>query len=218
MEKLAAQIGGDIRDIPHDIQFAPDPIPDGPRGINSGSCRQCNRDDKACDRREPKCGTCRSSWFGCTYTTPSLGVDESEASSSSSPLSSPVPGDLDKLVTSAPTSLLGSPRGSNSGPFMSGALDAVPEATEPETAAPESAAPNVVTQKPAARKTEVKKAVARKVVATKVVASKPATAKAAVPKMAEPKAATSKPAVSKPSRSAKPVSFLSHLLESICTS
>lgn len=71
---MALDFGCDVRDIAPEVQFAAHPVPSGPKGLNSGACVKCIRDNKACDRVEPKCTSCREEWRDCSYDTPSLGA------------------------------------------------------------------------------------------------------------------------------------------------
>lgn len=69
---MAKDFGGDIRSIAPEIQLEPHPIPSGDSAKNPEYCYHCTRDNKYCDRVEPKCSCCRERWLDCTYDNPVL--------------------------------------------------------------------------------------------------------------------------------------------------
>lgn len=167
---MAARDLGDVRDIPRDIQFAPHPVPDGPRSINSGPCYQCTRDNKPCDCKEPKCTTCRTSWRQCLYTTPSRMTQEPVVQSpGSSPLSyqssspavsslksSPESPAVRKATATKPT--VTKPAGSkliekNPTQSTTASKPSASKLTIPQTEAPKATVPKTTAPKPAVLKT-----------------------------------------------------------------
>jgi hypothetical protein len=161
---MAARETGDVRDIPRDIQFAPHPDPDGPRGLNSGPCYQCIRDNKPCDFKEPKCTSCRSSWRECIYTTPSRIIQEPAVES---PDSSP----LSYRSSSSVVSSLGSSPGS---PAAQKSITAQPAVRKPTASKP---ATSTTMSKPAASKPTTPKSEASREAAPKTTVPKLATAR-----------------------------------------
>ncbi|RDL33869.1 uncharacterized protein BP5553_08237 [Venustampulla echinocandica] len=76
LEVIAAQTNRRVIDIPAKEAIAPlpqGPFPDGIQTFNSGACDNCVRKNRFCNRIEPFCWECRSTWTTCGYSSASAG-------------------------------------------------------------------------------------------------------------------------------------------------
>lgn len=202
---MAATGSGDVRDIPHDIQFAPHPVAGGPQGLNIGPCHHCIRDNKPCDQLEPKCTLCRSTWQDCYYTTPSRPVEESSALDEeatelegSTIFSSP---EEEELMEDP----LGSTLASDATALKSPSPEpAAPKAAAPKTKAPKSKASKSKASKSKTPKTEDIEPAAPKTKSSKTATSGPAAPKTKASKSKAPKNKAQKTAAPKPTVASKP--------------